>query len=333
MALAASVPGAERLLRRSYTRPLPALETTVAGVRFPNPIGVAAGFDKDCRLPGILPALGFGFVEVGTVTLRPQRGNPKPRMFRVPKSLGLINRLGFNNAGADAAAARLAKLKARRAPIGVNIGINADVSEENAPFAYAQAFSKLEAFGDYFVVNVSSPNTPGLRRFQGRERLERVLDALDLENPRRKPVFVKLAPDLSDAELDAALPLLVRRAAGVVCTNTTLSRPSLPEPEASLAGGLSGAPLRELSTRMIGKVFQRTGGRLPIIGVGGIFNADDAYEKICAGASLVQVYTGFIYQGPSLPREIAAGLARRLALDGHSCVSAAVGRSAEYGRA
>ncbi|HVE12923.1 MAG TPA: quinone-dependent dihydroorotate dehydrogenase [Elusimicrobiota bacterium] len=312
-------------LRGLFAADETALASTVAGLRFPNPVGLAAGFDKDAALAGALQALGFGFIETGTVTLRPQPGNPRPRLFRVPEARALLNRMGFNNAGAAAAAARLAGLKERRVPIGVNLGLNKDASPESAPAEYAAAFSLLEPHGDYFAVNVSSPNTPGLRGLQAAGRLEAILDAIAAENRRRKPVFVKLAPDLEDAALLELAPLLSAKSSGAICSNTTLSRSGLPEWCSREAGGISGAPLRQRSTRMLSLLYKATSGKLPLIGVGGIFTADEAYAKIRAGASLVQVYTGLIYEGPGLPGELCRGLARRLEKDGLASLSEAVG--------
>ena len=327
LALADALPAGREVLKALFTHRDPSLETEVAGLRFPNPVGLAAGFDKDCRVPCALAALGFGFVEVGTLTARPQPGNPKPRLFRLPASRALVNRMGFNNPGAEAAAARLARMGPHPVPVGVNIGLNKDADREKAAEEYARCFEVLYPHGDYFAVNVSSPNTDGLRRLQERLRLERILTALQDRNPDGKPVFVKLSPDLEDRELEELLPLLQEKAAGVVCTNTTVSRAGLPEEAACLQGGLSGAPLKDLSTRMIREVYRRTRGRLPIIGVGGIASAEDAYQKLRAGASLVQVYTGFVYGGPSTASELCRGVARILREHGLSRVGEAVGKS------
>ena len=328
--VAQQLPLARRGLRRVFCFEHPALRTTVAHLSFPNPVGLAAGYDKDCILRGILPALGFGFIELGTVTARPQGGNPRPRLFRFPQERAVINRMGFNNDGAEAAARELGRSRAAGIPVGINIGINKDVKAEDSPDAYAKAFSALYPHADYFAVNVSSPNTEGLRLLQEKLRLERILMRLQELNSGSKPVFVKLAPDLEEGALAELLPLLERYASGVICTNTTLD-PALKQsvlgdaPE--LMGGLSGAPLRELSTRMIRQVYRLTRGRLPIIGVGGIFSAEDAYQKIRAGASLVQVYTGLVYRGPGLAAEANRGLVRILREQGLGSVSEAVGRS------
>ncbi|PCI37378.1 MAG: dihydroorotate dehydrogenase (quinone) [Elusimicrobia bacterium] len=340
LALANSFPPARFLVQALYADNTPEMKTTVAGLRFPNPVGLAAGFDKDCRLAGILPALGFGFIELGTITLDAQPGNPRPRIFRVPETEALINRLGFNNAGAEAARNHLRSLRSRPVPIGINIGLNKDAPQREAPERYAKTFMHLYTHGDYFVVNVSSPNTEGLRRLQEKHKLERILLALQEKNGDRKPIFVKLAPDLPVDALEELLPMLEENAAGVICANTTNS----PERKADMleeaqrlrgrpvhppfqGGGVSGRPVEDPSTAMIREVYRLTGGRLPIIGVGGIFDAAGAYRKIRAGASLVQLYTGFIYRGPSLPSSIVRGLAALLKSHDLSSISEAVGLS------
>lgn len=327
LAVADRLPFARRWLEAAYTYRDECLETEVAGLRFPNPVGLAAGFDKDCRLAEILPALGFGFLELGTVTARPQPGNPPPRIFRIPKHRALINRLGFNSAGAEAVLQNLRRTPERTIPVGVNIGLNKDARHDDAPEDYAQVFTKLYVHGDYFTVNVSSPNTRGLRRLQKKLRLERVLRRLNDYNGDRKPIFVKLSPDLEKEALDGLLPMLEEFSSGVVISNTTTSRPDVDDEAAALRGGLSGAPLRDLSTRMIRYVYRKTKGRLPIIGVGGIFTAEDAYQKIRAGASVVQIYTSFVYRGPGLPSAINRGLSRLLREHGLSHISEAVGKS------
>lgn len=325
----ANVPGGPVLVDALYKFERPALRTTVAGIDFPNPIGLAAGFDKDCRMAGILPSLGFGFIEVGTITPRPQPGNPKPRVFRVPEAKAIINRLGFNNHGAAAAAKRLARLGKLPCPLGINIGMNKDTPPEKAVEDYVAAFSALKAFGDYFVVNVSSPNTQGLRDLQDRMKLERILTALRAVNDARKPVFVKIAPDLTFEQLAALVPVVAQEAQGLIVSNTTLSRDGVPERYADVQGGLSGAPLKERSTAMIAEVRRMTRGRVPIIGVGGIFTSEDAYQKLRAGASLVQIYTGLIYRGPSMVRDMKRGLMRILRDQGIATIADAVGRNVE----
>jgi len=322
-------PGAYGALESVYSFQDESLYTEVAGLKFPNPIGLAAGFDKDARLASVLPAFGFGSIEVGTVTLLPQPGNPKPRLFRFPESNAIINRMGFNSAGADEAARLLRSLSRRPIPVGINIGLNKDAPKDDAPEHYAKTFVKLYPYGDYFTVNVSSPNTEGLRRLQEKLRLERILRRLAEFNGDKKPIFVKLSPDLNSEELENLLPMLEENAGGVICTNTTLSRPDVGDEAARIRGGLSGAPLETLSTEMIRRVYRLTNGRLPIIGAGGVFSAQDAYRKIRAGASLIQIYTGFVYRGPVLPSEINLGLKRLLREHGLTAVRDAVGKSSQ----
>jgi len=269
-----------------YCAPPPSARREVMGLTFPSPIGIAAGFDKNALMMPMLAALGFGFVEVGTVTLRPQPGNPRPRLFRYPEHHALINRLGFNNDGADAVAERLASWQ-RTIPLFVNIGKNRDVPIDAAADDYGACAEKLARYADAVVVNLSSPNTPSLRELQRPEHLERILAAVG-------PAIVKIAPDIDDAMLNEICDVCVNRARGMICTNTTIDRPF----PASEAGGLSGAPLMEPSTSILAKVRQRVGPDFPLIGVGGIFTADDVRAKFAAGAVLVQIYTGFVYEGP-----------------------------------
>jgi len=307
----------------------PLLETTVSGIRFPSPLGLAGGFDKAARAMEAWPALGFGFVEVGTVTALPQPGNPRPRLFRLPEDEALINRLGFNSPGADAVAARLAALRRRRYPIplAVNIGRSRAVGNEAASDDYAVSLDRLHAFADFLVVNLSSPNTPGLRALQMREAAVPLLDRLAARNRAlgEKPLFVKVAPDLTEGELEEIVSALDGRAHGLVAANTTVRRDGLRSAARDEAGGVSGRPLRDLATRTIRTLWRLTRGRVPIIGVGGIFTAEDAYEKIKAGAALVELYTGFVYGGPGAPRRIARGLRTLLARDGFQSLSQAVG--------
>jgi dihydroorotate dehydrogenase len=260
------------------------------GLTFRSPIGIAAGFDKSATLMPFLAALGFGFIEVGTVTLRPQRGNPKPRLFRLADRKALINRMGLNNDGADVVAERLAAWQ-RNVPLLVNIGKNRDVPIEGAVDAYAECYRRVAPHADAAVLNVSSPNTPGLRDLQRPEELERLLAAI----PRVGPLLVKIAPDLDDAQIAEICEVCVRRADGMVCTNTT----------ATDGGGLSGKPLMEPSTGVLRRVRERVGAGYPLIGVGGVFTADDVRAKLAAGGDLVQVYTSFVYEGPLLPRRLA----------------------------
>ncbi len=287
------------------------------GLKFKNPLGVAAGFDKNGAAVNELAALGFGFVEVGTVTYEPQTGNEKPRMFRLPDDKALINRLGFNNQGAKRIVERLKKINPN-CVLGVNIGKNKDVPNEQAIENYLSSFDLAFEVADYIAVNVSSPNTPNLRELQKAESLEELLSALQKRNEelsgenRNKPLLVKIAPDLTEAEIETITDIAQRlNLAGIIATNTTIRRENL-KTKLSEAGGLSGAPLRNQSTAVIGKIYEFSGGRLPIIGVGGIFTAEDAFEKIAAGACLIQAYTGFVYQGFAFAHEINSGLANIL---------------------
>ena len=314
---AARMPGALAALRALYDYRHPSLERTVFGLHFVNPVGLAAGFDKDAVLTDELGALGFGFVEIGTVTPRPQPGNAAPRLFRLPQDAALLNRMGFNNDGAAAAAERLRRRSNRRLLIGGNIGKNKDTPNERAAADYLAAYEALADVVDYFVVNVSSPNTPGLRDLQEKKPLIELLQAVQARNlarPAPRPLLLKIAPDLSDAQLDDILEIAREtRLAGLVATNTTVARPAtLRTPAATVAalgaGGLSGQPLRARATAVIRYLHERSHGELPIIGAGGIHSAQDALEKLAAGASLVQLYTGFIYEGPGLVRKINEAL-------------------------
>ncbi len=304
-----------RLMKSTFTRRDERLEREVFGIRFPNPVGLAAGFDKDARFTDVLACLGFGFVEIGTVTPRPQPGNPRPRLFRLPADKALINRMGFNNDGAPAAAARL-KARKERLVIGGNIGKNKDTPNEDALSDYIACFRALYEVVDYFVVNVSSPNTPGLRALQDKEPLTRILGSLQEINkgmPVPRPILLKIAPDLTNEQLDDIVEIVRSTGiAGLVATNTTIDRTGLTTPagevEALGAGGLSGAPLKNRATEVIRYLHERSGGSIPIIAAGGIFTAADAWEKIEAGATLVQVYTGFIYEGPAIAKNICEGL-------------------------
>lgn len=315
----------------------PRLAVEACGLRFPSPIGLAAGCDKAARALWAWPRLGFGFVEVGTVTPRPQPGNPRPRLFRLPEDGALINRLGFNSPGADVVAARMAA--ARRTgrypvPLGANVGKNADTPIEDAAADYVRAMERLHPHADFIVVNVSSPNTPGLRSLQTREHVGPLLDAVAARNRAlgEKPLFVKVAPDMTRDELEAVADAVRGRAHGLVATNTTVRREGLGNPAAREPGGLSGRPLRQLATGAVAALYRATGGRVPIIGVGGIMTAEDAYEKIKAGATLVEVYTGFVYGGPGMPRRAAEGLVRLLDRDGLRRLQDAVGvDAARYG--
>ncbi len=292
-------------------RAFPAMERKLFGLTFPNPIGLAAGFDKNAEGVNVWPRLGFGFMELGTITPRPQPGNPRPRIFRLPAEQGLINRLGFPNIGAEKVAQRLEKIKAAGrwpiTPVGLNLGKNKDTPLAEAGRDYVTCFRRTRELADYFVVNVSSPNTPGLRELQGGAFLDSILGPLRDEDPDAKlPLLIKIAPDLTEAQVaDVVNATEKYRLAGIIATNTTIDKRGLSVQE---EGGASGRPLTARSTEIIRTVHRLTGGRVPIIGVGGIFNAEDAREKFEAGASLLQIYTGFVYEGPLVVRKLCAGL-------------------------
>jgi len=310
------------------------LDQTVWGLRFANPVGMAAGFDKDAEVPGPLLRLGFGFVEVGTVTPRPQAGNPKPRVFRVRDQRALINRLGFNNGGVEAMAARLACWRqAGLHPIGVNIGSNRDSARPWEDFVACAG--RLAPLADYLAINVSSPNTPGLRALQSPDRIRSLIEQVRAARPESglngPPVLVKLAPDFESDALTATVDAILEAGAdGMIISNTTLSRPDgLTTRWRGVAGGLSGPPLFPLSTRQLARVYLRTEGKVPLIGVGGVVDPADAFEKIRAGARLVQLYTGLIYTGPALVGRLRQGVADRLAAAGFATIEAAVGSAAQ----
>ena len=290
----------------------PRLERTVFGLRFPNPVGLAAGMDKNAVALPAWEALGFGFVEVGTITARMQPGNPQPRIFRVPESRALVNRLGFNNEGCDRIADRLRRLRMKglwpTIPVGINLGKSKVTPLEEAANDYLLSFERLQHFGDYFVLNVSSPNTPGLRSLQDRGALDLLLGDVQRRNAGR-PLLLKIAPDLEWDAIEEILALCeAHRLAGIVATNTTIDHSSVPE-SARQQGGLSGQPLRARSTEIVRFITART--KVPVIAVGGIFSPDDALEKFDAGAALIQLYTGFIYEGPGLVRRICEALLAR----------------------
>src|SRR3989344_3613840 len=332
----------------------PSLETEVFGVRFKNPIGLAPGYEKSGGFARFMAALGFGFIEVGTVTPEPQPGNPKPRLFRLDADKAIINRMGFNSMGAMAVAKNLKRLEKRDFVIGVNLGKNKITPNEEALRDYATGFTELAPLADYVVVNVSSPNTPGLRELQGKEELRNLLMELQKLNPpspalplegreiqtnssplrgpasseRRRgeevrwgwrPLLLKISPDLTDGELDDIAEIVLEtKIDGVIATNTAAT-------EGMGGGGLSGRPIAKRVTEVIGYLYKKLEGRVPIIGAGGIFSAEDAYEKIRAGASLVEIYTGMIYEGPSLPKKIKRGLVKLLEADGFRSVKEVVG--------
>ena len=315
----------------------PSLPVDVFGLHFPNPVGLAAGMDKQAAAAPGWAALGFGFSELGGVTWQAQPGNPLPRMFRAVAEEAIVNRMGFNNGGAEALAQKLTAWKQSgrwpKHPVGINLGKSKVTPLGEAATDYANSFRVLQELADFFVVNVSSPNTPNLRQLQDKALLDEILAALQSHNSQRKPILVKVAPDLELEALDEILELIgPRQLAGIVATNTTITRPMTTDPVAQRsygeAGGLSGKPLRNRSTKIIRHLYGQTQGQLPIIGVGGIFNAADAWEKITAGASLVQIYSGLVYEGPALPSRIVRGLQRQLQLSGFKTIASAVGTAA-----
>jgi dihydroorotate dehydrogenase len=319
-----------RLFAKSYTNP--ALRIERFGLKFANPVGLAAGLDKNGVALQPLAALGFGFIEAGTVTYHPQPGNPRPRLFRLREDEALINRAGFNNDGAAAFARRVEQHRPS-CVLGVSIGKSKITPLENATEDYLASFELVYKVADYIAVNVSSPNTPQLRELQQSQQLTSLLSALQQRNRELQqplPLLVKLSPDLERSELETIVDVVQRLGIdGIIATNTTISREDLRTDAQRVAacgeGGLSGKPIKTRSTKMIADLYELTRGRIPLIGVGGIFTAEDAWEKITAGASLVQLYTGFIYQGPSIAREINEGLAKILAREGLKNISDAVG--------
>ncbi len=320
-------PGLARLARARAGADRPSLATEVGAVRFPNCVGLAAGLDKNAEAVTGLFALGFGAVELGTVTPRAQSGNPLPRLFRIPPEQALINRMGFNNDGAPAIAARLRELAWRPAPVGVNLGKNKDTPLADATGDYLLGIERCKDVADYLVINLSSPNTPGLRTLQEPRVLEGLLRA-SRDAAGDKPLWLKIAPDLTDEAVDAAVDVAI--ACGLdalVATNTTLQRPFF-HPLSGEAGGLSGAPVKRRSTQVVARAFRRAAGRLPIVGVGGIFTGADAWEKIRAGASLVQLYTGFIYGGPGTVKAVLDGLEQAMAAAGITRLADAIGADA-----
>lgn len=325
-----------RLLAAAYGAP--ELPVRVFGLRFPNPVGLAAGMDKMAEAVPVWESLGFGHCELGGVTRHPQPGNDPPRMFRVIPDRALINRMGFNNPGAEAFARALEQWRRSgrwpRHPVGINLGKSKVTPLDQAADDYLHSFERLRSLADFFVVNVSSPNTPNLRKLQDRAALDEILTALNAARNRpgtpRPPLLVKVAPDLSEQALDEILELaLARGLDGIVATNTTVTRPASPTPRTQRvyaeSGGLSGRPLAARSTEVIRHLHRQSRGALPIIGVGGIFTGDDAWEKITAGATLVQVYTGMVYEGPGITRRIVRDLRRRLAAEGLRDLGDAVG--------
>ncbi|HET6244566.1 MAG: quinone-dependent dihydroorotate dehydrogenase [Bacteroidetes bacterium] len=314
-----TIPGVKSLVKNRFAIEDKKLEMKLFGITFPNPVGLAAGFDKDGKMFNELSCLGFGFIEIGTVTPRPQPGNPKPRLFRLPKDEALLNRMGFNNDGAEKAAERLRK-KMPGIIIGGNIGKNKDTPNEQAVNDYLQCFETLYDYVDYFVVNVSSPNTPGLRALQDKGPLTEILLKVKKASDQKrqpKPILLKIAPDLTNEQLDDIIEIIKEtKTDGVIATNTTIDRRNLKTNAVFVeqlgAGGLSGKPVKVRSTEVIRYLSEKSGSAFPIIGVGGIHDAQDALEKIKAGASLIQLYTGFIYEGPILIKKINQAILKSL---------------------
>ena len=330
-------------LRKKYCIDDKRLNVEVAGLKFANPVGLAAGFDKHGSWFQQLGCLGFGSIEIGTVTGRAQPGNPKPRMFRLPLDKALINRMGFNSPGCDAVATALSTLEMGDSEmvLGINIGKSKVVPLDEAPVEYKQIFEKLFAFGDYFTVNVSSPNTPGLRELQEKDGLLAILESVSVANRNLsqkfgcacKPVFLKIAPDLTDGQLDDIVSVARQRELnGLIATNTTISRDGLATSQKDIesygAGGLSGQPLRERSRQVVSYLYSKLKGAIPIIGVGGISSGEDAWQMIRAGANLIQLYTGFVYGGPGVVRDINRYLLQQLESAGFDSVAEVVGTDA-----
>ena len=317
------------------------LSQTLWGINFPNPLGLAAGFDKNGVAASIWHDFGFGYAELGTVTEQSQSGNPKPRLFRLLEDEGILNRMGFNNQGSAALAEALQKqaIRGEKGVWGINLGKSKVTPLEEAAKDYLNSFLRLRELGDYFVVNVSSPNTPGLRSLQNSSQLSLILEALQGNNPHSKPILVKIAPDLSWEALNEVVIIANQyQVAGMIATNTTISREGLKTQSVNgnatteEAGGVSGKPLRDRATEVIRFIYRKTQGKLPIIGVGGIFSSEDAWNKITAGASLIQVYTGWIYEGPRITRNILSGLVQKLDQEELSHISEAVGKKNRDGR-
>lgn len=330
---------AQAWCQRSCCLAAPKLVQTLWHQTFANPVGLAAGFDKNGVAAHSWPMMGFGFAELGTVTYHPQPGNPKPRLFRLPEDRAALNRMGFNNQGAASLARRLEQLPLLPGfPIGINLGKSKVTPLDQAADDYVGSFQQLAGWGSYFVVNVSSPNTPGLRSLQAKSQLEPILAGLQQVNHERKPLLIKIAPDLNWEDIDDIVKLAQQyQLAGIIATNTTIAKEQLLTQRLEAtgnrvvdeAGGVSGAPVRQRSTAVIRHIYRQTNGQLPIIGVGGIFTPEDAWEKIVAGASLLQVYTGWAYQGPWMVKQILQGLIDRLDARGLDHIHAAVGSEAK----
>lgn len=329
------------ILEKIYSVGDARLKVKIGPLTFANPVGLAGGFDKNAVAPRMIASFGFGFMEIGAITAQAQPGNPKPRLYRLPEDDALINRLGFNNEGATVIAARLANLRALgrlpTIPLGINIGRTKIVETKDAVADYLSTFEKLFSHGDFFTLNVSSPNTPNLRDLQDKTLLADLLGAVQEKNRqlaaaahrKQKPVFVKIAPDMEFAQVDEIIEVVDSfQLAGIVATNATaFMRDTVKSPLGREPGGLSGRPITTMVTNFVSHIYKNTRGRLPIIGVGGIFNAEDAYNKIIAGASAVQIYTGFVYEGPAAVKRINQGLIKLLKRDGFKSVGEAVGQA------
>ena len=304
----------------------PILSQDVAGLTFPNPVGLAPGYDKNAEVAGEMLRLGFGFTEVGTLTPKPQEGNPHPRLFRLAEDRAVINRMGFNNDGHAAAIERLRKLRRRPlpGPLGINIGANKDSDDRIAD--YVRGVEAMEDTADYLTINISSPNTPGLRALQDKGALDALLTGAMAARKKDTPVFLKVAPDLEPADIDDIVEMALKhKLAALIVSNTTISRPPLKSRYAGETGGLSGAPLKELALQRLKDFRAASGGKMALIGVGGIENAADAYARIRAGASLIQIYSALVYAGPGLAKQINCELARLLKADGFTSIADAVG--------
>ena len=315
-----------RVLPTANVAPTPALEQTIAGLTFPNPVGLAPGYDKNAEICAQAFGLGFGFVEVGSVTPRPQDGNPRPRLFRLVEDRAVINRMGFNNDGMDIVAGRLAAIDRSKlgGPLGINVGANKDSVDRIAD--YVTAILRLAPLADYVTVNISSPNTPGLRALQDKAALDELLSRVKAAMPSGQPVFLKVAPDLEPADIDDITASVIEHGIdALIVSNTTITRPTLRSAHAGETGGLSGAPLRDLAQQRLADFAKATGGALPLIGVGGIASGADAYARIRAGASLVQLYSALVYEGPMLAKRINRELLALMKRDGFDTIAQAIG--------
>ncbi len=339
LALLSKMTPLEGVLERLFSVPDPRLQVHIDSLTFSNPVGLAGGFDKNAVAVRTIASFGFGFMEIGAVTALAQPGNPKPRLYRLPEDQALINRLGFNNEGAVAVAQRLRALresgKPLKIPLGINLGRSKVVETKDAVADFLAAFDKLFSFGDFFTVNVSSPNTPQLRDLQEKHLLRGLLQAIQERNrelaarlgQRAKPILVKIAPDMAFAQADDVIEVaMAEKISGVVATNATAFLRETLISGSQEPGGLSGKPLRCLATSFVRHLYRAVGGQLPVIGVGGIFSAEDAYEKITAGATAVQIYTGFVYEGPAAVKRINQGLIRLIERDGYKSIAQAVGQ-------